>query len=308
MLEFEDPAVERLYAARHAASHASYDACAAIMGLVTGVIALIRMVARSSAYPAWVTAWAAASTAKNVAVLTALVAARGAWLARRDVVVTALRLEDQVMALVGSAHVLGPMEIVPHASATRVFVLTCACFGSQWVYLIFFAVGHPLRARTSAPITFALLLLLVAAAPFNYDRLARVRGGAINANPYVVGLARGAAAAARAVGVAPLLGGGTGAVTPKQAVVTAWWGMLMTSFWLLITIQRRAEASDRAAFAADVARASAGASSSSSAAPPPPPPAIKDTFAPCAWLFCVCPLLLMADIVAAGGLDVKKIG
>ena len=96
MLEFEDGAVERLYAARHAAAHAPYDAAFAIMGLVTAVIAIIRMVVGAADYPGWVTAWAAASTAKNIAVLAALVGARGAWLARRDVMVTVLRLEDQV--------------------------------------------------------------------------------------------------------------------------------------------------------------------------------------------------------------------
>ena len=206
------------------------------------------------------------------------------------------------MALVGSAHVLGPMEIVPHASATRVFLLTCVFFGSQWPYMLFFQLGHLLRARTSTPITFSILLLLVAAAPFNYDRLVSVREGAINANPYVRGLAHAAGVAARAGGVAPLLG--TTSITPKQTIVTAWWGLLLASFWMLIVIQRQSEASDRAAFASEVACASASASSSS--APLPPPPVIKDTFAPCAWLFCVCPLLLMADIVAAGGLDVKQ--
>lgn len=154
------------------------------------------------------------------------------------------------MALAGSAHVLGPMEIVPHASAYRVFVLTCVFFGSQWPYMLFFQLGHLLRARTATPITLSILLLLVAAASFNYDRLVSVRGGAIDANPYVRGLAHAAGVAARAGGVAPLLGAGAaGTITPKQAVVTAWWGLLLASFWMLIVIQRQSEASDRAAFA-----------------------------------------------------------
>ena len=63
-------------------------------------------------------------------------------------------------------------------------------------------------------------------------------------------------------------------------------------------MQRRAEASDRAAFAADLARAATASSSSADPQPPPQPPTVRDSFASCAWLFGVCPLLLMADIVA----------
>jgi hypothetical protein len=201
MLEFDDPAVEAAYARRHAAAAASYDAAAAVMGLVTGVIALVRMVVGTATYPGWVTAWAAASTAKNVAVLAVLASkARPTWLAWRDTTVALLRVDDQAMALIGSAHVLGPMEITSYAPPARVFALTIAFFGSQWPYLCFFALGHPLRARVAAPVTFAILLLLVAAAPHNYDRLASVRGGAINANPYVQALAHAATVAVRAGG------------------------------------------------------------------------------------------------------------
>lgn len=187
------------------------------------------------------------------------------------------------------------MEITPHAPPARVFTLTVAFFGSQWPYLCLFALGHPLCTRVAAPITFSILLLLLAAAPHNFDKLAGVRNGALLANPYVQALTRAASA---------MVGGGGAAfgvaVTPKQAVVALWWALLLAAFWLLITLQRRAEAADRAAFASDLARAAAAAASSSSSADPAPLPrlSVRDSFASCVWLFGVCPVLLMADIVA----------
>lgn len=332
MLQFEDPLIERRYGARHAAAHIRTDAAVCALGLATGLIAVIRLWANPHKYPAWICAWAAVSTLKNVAVLTFMARHRRAWLAWRERVVSFLRIEDQVTALVGSALVLGPMENTPAAPPLRVFILTILCFGGQWPYLALFTVGRPVRTRTAVPLSFAALLALILAVPHNFGRLTSTEGVPIDANPLVQAWAAAVQRLVRAGGswtwvagakallagsVSGLAGGGGGECgyaaaaaagaadgtpvpTAKQAVVLLWWACLYAAFWGSTHALRKAELADRAAFAAEVAAEdAAGGSGSGSSSPSssclPPLPRVVDLFRPLTWVFAVVPLLVMLD-------------